>query len=224
MIWRRRCLVLVPVLSFLAAALIMSCGGGSSSSTTTAVNNLTVVGLNVCAGPPPTPTTKPTPTPSPTPKPTPTPKSSLAADDAASQAVPEATKTPKPTPTPICTPIVTSAIVGTGMRDNQVQFNAQGVFALTNTSTKVKYRDVTNNTSTLWQTISPNVTFPGLIIYSGSNGLFTGVTTGCTYFTVSDAGFFQNILVGVGVNPATCPTPPGTPPTTGPPGSPTPTP
>jgi hypothetical protein len=201
----------------------MSCGGGSSSSTTTAVNNLTVVGLNVCAGPPPTPTTKPTPTPSPTPKPTPTPKAAAAADDdSASQALPEATKTPKPTPTPICTPIVTSAIVGTGPRDNQVQFNAQGVFALTNTSTKVKYRDVTNNTSTLWQTISPNATFPGLIIYSGSDGLFTGMTTGCTYFTVSDAGFFQNILVGVGVDPGTCPTPPGSPATTVPAVTPTP--
>ena len=177
------------MLSFLAAALIMSCGGGSSSSTTTAVNTLSVVGLNVCAGPPPTPTTKPTPTPSPTPKPTPTPKAGVIADDG-SEATPEVTKTPTPTPTPICTPIVTSAVVGTGRLDNQVQFNAQGVFALTNTSTKLKYRDVTNSSSTMWSPISPTVSFPGVISYQ-LNGLFVGVTTGCTYFTVSDAGFFR---------------------------------
>jgi hypothetical protein len=224
MIWRRRCLVLVPVLSFLAAALIMSCGGGSSSTTITAVNSLSVVGLNVCAGPPPTPTTRPTPTPSPTPKPTPTPKAGVIGDDA-SEATPEVTKTPTPTPTPICTPIVTSAVVGTGSLDNQVQFNAQGVFALTNTSTKLKYRDVTDKA--MWSSIARSATYPGFIVSQQPNGfpgLFIGVMPGCTYFTVSDAGFFQNILVGVNVDPATCPTPPGSPATTVPAATPTPKP
>jgi len=52
------------------------------------------------------------------------------------------------------------------------------------------------------------VTYPGVITYQG-NGLFIGETAGCTYFTVMDAGFMQNILVGVAVDPSTCQTPPG---------------
>lgn len=193
MIWRRRCLVLVPVLSFLAAALIMSCGGGSSNPTYPTGSASSILAINVCAGPPPTPTASPTPG-----------------------------HTPTPTPTPICTPIVTSGAVcvpntslfcGTNLNGQTVgttvPFNAQGIFGYIDQPKTQKYRDVTNNTSTLWNPVTASVNFPGVISYIG-NGEFVGVTTGCTYFTVSDAGFSQTILVGVNVDPATCPTPPGT--------------
>jgi hypothetical protein len=180
MIWRRRCLVLVPVLSFLAAAFIMSCGGGSSSSTTV-TNFNSIIGLNVCLGPPPTPTPKPTPT---------------------------NPATPTPTPTPICTPIVTSASVGTMVGSNTVQLNAQGVFGTTSHPAKPKYHDVTNNSSTIWNPIAPTMTFPGVISYQG-NGLFVGVSAGCTFFTVSDGGFSQSVVVAVSPAPTPCPTPPG---------------
>src|SRR5260221_12715661 len=156
MIWPRRCLVLVPVLSFLAAALIMSCGGGISGSSPVAESFRSLVGLNVCLGPPPTTTPKPTPTNG---------------------------HTPKATPTPICRPIVTSeTIASTAPGSNQLQLNAQGVFDLQNGSAKEKFNDVTNSSSTLWNPIAPTVNFPGFISYQG-NGLFIGVTPGCTYFT-----------------------------------------
>jgi len=175
MIWRRRCLVLVPVLSFLAAALIMSCGGGGSSTSNPQSNFLSIIGLNVCEGAPPTPTPKPSPG-----------------------------TTPTPTPTPICTPIAMSTTVGTTPPGNTVQFNAQGIFGFTINTKTPKYRDVSNHSSTLWNPIAPTGSFPGVISYQG-NGLFVGVTTGCTYFTVSDAGFSQTVLVGVNTDPSTCP-------------------
>jgi hypothetical protein len=184
MIWRRRCLVLVPVLSFLAAALIMSCGGGSSGSTPVAESFRSLVGLSVCLGPPPTTTPKPTPTNG---------------------------HTPKATPTPIYTPIVTSAIInGIVPGTNQLQLNAQGIFNIQNTSSKAKFNDVTNSSSTLWNPIAPTVNFPGFISYQG-DGLFIGVTPGCTYFTVSDGGFSQSVVVAVQPAPSPCPSPPGSP-------------
>jgi hypothetical protein len=181
MIWRRRCLVLVPVLSFLAAALIMSCGGGSSSSSFPVENSRSIVGLNVCSGAPPSATPTPTPTNG---------------------------HTPTPMPTPICTPIVSSGMVGTTIGNNLIQFQAQGIFGLPNNSKNLKYRDVTNSTTTLWNPVAPSMTFPGVIYYQ-HDGQFVGVTTGCTYFTVSDGGFAQSVIVGVNADPASCPTPPG---------------
>ena len=183
MIWRRRCLVLVPVLSFLAAALIMSCGGGGSSSSTPVGNPSSIIGINVCLGAPPTGTPEPTPTNG---------------------------HTPTPTPTPICTPIVTGSApssITTMPPGNTVQFNAQGIFGFANSPQTEKFRDVTNSASTVWNPIAPTVTYPGVISYL-DNGLFVGVTTGCTYFTVSDAGFSQSIVVGVNVAPGTCASPP----------------
>jgi hypothetical protein len=180
MIWRRRCLVLVPVLSFLAAVLIMSCGGGSSSSSTTQANAKTILALNVCAGTPPLPAPKPTAT---------------------------GSHTPTPTPTPICSPIVSNAMVGTTVGQNTAQFQAQGLFGFKNKIKSQKYLDVTNSSTTLWNPIAPTVTYPGVINYQG-NGLFLGVTTGCTYFTASDAGFSQSVVVGVNTDPLTCQAPP----------------
>jgi hypothetical protein len=189
--------VLVPVLSFLAAALIMSCGGGSSGSAPVAESFRSLVGLNVCLGPPPTTTPKPTPTNG---------------------------HTPKATPTPICTPIVASAIIdGIVPGTNQLQLNAQGIFNIQNTSSKEKFNDVTNSSSTLWNPIAPTVNFPGFISYQG-NGLFIGVIPGCTYFTVSDGGFSQSVSVLVG-NATPTPTPaPGATPTSVTSTDPTPTP
>lgn len=100
-------------------------------------------------------------------------------------------------------------MVGTTAPGNTVQFNAQGIFGYPKQTGLDKFRDVTNNTSTLWNPVPASVMFPGVISYIG-NGEFVGVTSGCTYFTVSDAGFAQTILMGVNVDPATCPTPPGT--------------
>jgi hypothetical protein len=108
----------------------------------------------------------------------------------------------------MCSP-VTSGTVGTTSPDNTVQFNAQGIFGVLNQPKSDKYRDVTNNTSTLWNPVTASVMFPGVITYLG-NGQFVGVTPGCTYFTVSDAGFSQSVSVAVSPIPSPCPTPPGT--------------
>jgi len=182
--WRRRCLVLVPVLSFLAAALMMSCGGSSSSSTAS-TDFASLLGFNVCFGAPPIPTPKPT----------------------ATNGI-----IPTVTPTPICSPIVTMAPdpVGTGAGSNSVQFNAQGIFGFANSPATEKFRDITdnNNVNISWNPAPITTTFPGKIFYVG-DGEFTGQTTGCTYFTVIAAGFMQSVVVGVNVDPSTCPSPPG---------------
>jgi hypothetical protein len=183
MIWRRRCLVLVPVLSFLAMALIMSCGGGGSGSNTTVENPFAIIGLNVCPGTPPVPTPAPSPTKS---------------------------KTPTPTPTPECTPVagLPAATVGTSPGSNTVQFQAQGMFAQDPNSTMPKFHDVTG--AAAWRPIAPNGIFPGVVSYS-SNGLLIGVTPGCTYFSVSDGGFTQIVVIGVNPFTAPCPAPPAIP-------------
>lgn len=62
--WRKRCLVIVPVLGFIMAALLLSCG--SSSTTTTPVPTstpVTLVVLRICSKQPPTGTACPAPTP-----------------------------------------------------------------------------------------------------------------------------------------------------------------
>lgn len=189
MIWRRRCLVLVPVLSFLAAVLIMSCGGGSSSSTPGAAFN-SIIGLNVCLGAPPTGT--PIPTPTPTAGPTKTPRP---------------TPTPKPTPTPMCSPVtIAPSAIGTEPGSNTVQFNAQGIFGLSSTTKNPTFHDITGNA--VWSVAPITTAFPGSIMYQG-NGLIIGLTTGCTYFTVMDGGLLQFVVVGVNTDPSSCPTPPG---------------
>jgi len=180
MIWRRRCLVLVPVLSFLAAALIMSCGGGSSG-TVTPVSFEALIGLNVCEGAPPIPTPKPT----------------------ATNGI-----VPTSTPTPICSPIAVSASVGTALPNNTVQFQAQGIFGFSSDTTNPKYRDVTNGSNTQWNTIPSSVASPGVIVYSPQrDGQFIGVSPGCTYFNVSVGGFSQNVVVGVSPFPSCSPAP-----------------
>ena len=183
MIWRRRCLVLVPVLSFLAAALIMSCGGGSSGSSTP-VSFEALIGLNVCTGTPPIPTPKPT----------------------ATNGI-----VPTSTPTPICSPIAVSTSVGTAAGSNTVQFQAQGIFGFSSDTTNPKYQDVTNGSNTQWNTIPSSVASPGVIVYSPQrDGQLIGVSPGCTYFNVSVGGFSQNVVVGVSPFPSPCPPAPVT--------------
>jgi hypothetical protein len=97
-------------------------------------------------------------------------------------------------------------MVGTKAGSNVIQFQAQGIFGYPNKTKNLKYRDVTDSTSTLWNPVAPSMTYPGVISYQG-DGQFVGVTGGCTYFTVSDAGFAQSVVVGVDTDPASCPTP-----------------
>ena len=110
--------MVVPVLSFVAAALILSCGGGGGGSSEGVGTAFTIEALAICLGSPPAPT----PTPSPT-----------------------KTHTPSPSPTPACSPIF-SATVPTSGPTPTVQFNAQGTFTKPN-SKKVIFFDATNAAS-----------------------------------------------------------------------------
>ncbi|HZO80096.1 MAG TPA: hypothetical protein VFB33_00245 [Candidatus Binataceae bacterium] len=62
--WRKRCLVIVPVVGFVASALLLSCGGGSSNPiplpTATPV---TLVGVRICSKFPSATAACPVPTP-----------------------------------------------------------------------------------------------------------------------------------------------------------------
>jgi hypothetical protein len=105
--------------------------------------------------------------------------------------------------------VTSETIAGTAPGSNQLQLNAQGVFNIQSGSSKDKFIDVTNSSSTLWNPIAPTGDFKGFISYQG-NGLFIGVTPGCTYFTVSDGGFSQSVVVAVEPAPP-CPPAPGSP-------------
>jgi hypothetical protein len=117
----------------------------------------------------------------------------------------------KATPTPICTPIVSRAFIeSTAPGSNTVQFNAQGIFDLQNGSAKEKFNDVTNAANILWNPGQPNADFTGGITASGeTNGEFIGTKEGCAYFVVSLSGFSQDVVIGVGVDPLSCPPAPG---------------
>ena len=120
MLWWRRCLVIVPVLSFVALAMLWSCGGGGSSSTTATPLPIALVSVAICAGAPFTPT----PTPVPTRTVTPTPKSS---------------------PTPICEALSATSVASPG----PFYFRAQGTFARANPN-QATFGDVSNDNSTDW--------------------------------------------------------------------------
>jgi hypothetical protein len=101
--------------------------------------------------------------------------------------------------------MATATSVGTAPGSNTLQFQAQGIFNRNNNLNTAKFHDVTNNDSTVW---NPAGNTAGSISYTGSNGLFIGVTSGCTFFIVSDGGFTQGVVVGVNTDPATCPAAP----------------
>lgn len=107
--------MVVPVLSFVAAALILSCGGGGGGSNGGVAAAFIIEALAICSGSPPAPT----PTPSPT-----------------------KTVTPKATPTPQCTPVQETTVPTSGPTPT-VQFNAQGTFTK-NGSKKMIFFDATN--------------------------------------------------------------------------------
>ena len=186
--WWRRCLVLVPVLSFLAAALMLSCGGSSTSSPVALIYN-GIIAVAICTGSPPVPTPTPTPTDEPTHTPSPTPQCTPVAE------------------APICVPA--NAFCGTVVDgvtvSSTLQFNAQGSFSTKSKTVAQTYHDVTRHGSTRWNTFPTSPDFTGVINYLG-NGEFVGVTSGCTCVTVTDAGLIsQTVEIGVDQDPATCP-------------------
>jgi hypothetical protein len=191
MIWWRRCLVLVPVLSFLVTALLLSCGGGGGGGTTPLEGTpLHIVAVQICAGTPAPTSTPPTPTPTKT-------------------ASPKPTKTPKPSPTPQCTPIPGSPpqTVGTTAPNNAINFNAQGQFIAGNKK-KPSFHDVTNDASTLWFTLNGDLHYAG-------NGQWQGIAAGCDCVSATAGGLQSANTVSVAVGGASgctpCPTPTGTP-------------
>jgi len=175
--------VVVPVLSFEAAALILSCGGGGGGGGSSGGGGtaFTIAALAICLGSPPAPT----PTPSPT-----------------------KTHTPSPSPTPACSPIF-SATVPTSGPTPTVQFNAQGTFTK-NGSKKVIFFDATN--AALWFTGNPSASFTGVAAYNG-NGQWSGVKAGCTCIAVQSGGIeSQTVTLAVATPPASCPVCPQLPP------------
>lgn len=143
MIWARRSIVLVPVLSFLAAATLLSCGGGGGGGTSPTPVPFSLSGVAICLGSPPLLTPTPTPTTPPA---------------------------PTPTPTPACVPVPVSPAlpVGTSSPGNVLQLNAQGTFVAVNKN-KPKYHDVTNNTNTLWLDLNGNLTYGSNGAWVGTN-------------------------------------------------------
>ena len=190
MIWWRRCLVLVPVLSFIATALLLSCGGGGGGTTTATPLPLRIVAVQICPGTPAPTSTPPTPTPTKT-------------------ASPKPTKTPTPTPTPQCTPVPGSPpqSVGITAPNNAINFNAQGEFIKGNNTKKPSFHDVTND-------------LPGWFLSNGTlqyvgNGQFQGIAPGCNCIGVNAGGILSSNTVSVAVGGAIgctpCPTPSATP-------------
>src|SRR2546428_14121903 len=118
----RRCLVLVPVLSFLAAALWLSGGGNSSGAPIPAAIRTSLSSVVICTGSPPAPMPSPTPT---------------------------KKHKPTPTPTPACIPVSATSPVGVG---DTMQLNAQGTFVRSNVKNPKKFifRDITNAASSGW--------------------------------------------------------------------------
>jgi hypothetical protein len=135
MLWRRRSLVIGPVVVFVTAAALLSCGGGGGGSTSATPVPISLNSVVICAGSPPIVTPTPTPT---------TPA------------------TPKPTPTPACMPVPTSPALSVGnvSPGNSLQLNAQGTFAGADKK-NAKFRDVTNSSNTLWFDQTGALTYSG---------------------------------------------------------------
>jgi hypothetical protein len=121
---------------------------------------------------------------------------------------PTPTPTKSPSPTPACTPVaITPALpVALASPGNTLQLNAQGQFAASNPKTP-KFHDVTNDLSTLWFTLSGNVTYAG-------NGVLVGAHAGCDCVTAHAGGVdSQTISVAVATPLAACTPCPQNPPT-----------
>ncbi|MGH7988510.1 MAG: hypothetical protein ACREQX_19795 [Candidatus Binataceae bacterium] len=190
MLWWRRCLVFVPVLSFLAAVMLLSCGGGGTSSTVTQKPS-SLESVAICAGTP-MPAT-PTPSPSPTKRPKASATSAAQNSEAPSPDDGMAfagKKTPTPTPT-LCVPVA-SATVAIG---GTVGLNAQGTFSIVN-KTHQRYRDLT--AGAMWFPTNSDVAYQ-------PNGVVLGVAQGCSCLTATAGGFTsQAVLIAVNTPVAAC--------------------
>ena len=199
MIWVRRSFVLVPIVVFLATALLLSCGGGGGGSTPTGNGNpFSVMSLSICPGF----ITSPTPTPKPTKYTcvTPTPLK----------------ETPQCAPfnTPIAlvldTATATPAGTITATPTNLLQINVQQTLQQ-NGNTKKFYGDVTSNGSLSW-----NVDHPELIALPAGPpfpaGQFVALGQGCVCITAQIGNIVScPVAVAIATLCATpdyfCPTP-----------------
>jgi hypothetical protein len=114
-------------------------------------------------------------------------------------ATPTTPKTPTPTPTPACVPVPVSPAlpVTNASPGNVLQLNAQGTYAGANKKMP-KFRDVTDNSNTLWFDLN------GDLSYSG-NGAWVGLNPGCDCITASVGGIqSQSISVAVATPIAAC--------------------
>ncbi|MGH7931670.1 MAG: hypothetical protein ACREQN_00735 [Candidatus Binataceae bacterium] len=106
-----------------------------------------------------------------------------------------AKKTPTPTPT-ACVAVTSATIAATG---GTAGFNAQGNFKTTNKQ-QIKYRDVTGQAN--WFPTNSALSYQG-------NGLFLGMTDGCSCIGASAGGFLsQSVTITVGpppTIPCSCP-------------------
>lgn len=183
MVWLRRSLVLIPVISFVAAALLLSCGGGGGGGATN-INGLpfSLFSLRVCPGP--------------TASPTPTPRKTKGCN-------------PTNTATPECTPLPTfSGVPFTAIPMNSpIQFSAQGTYARNPSSKKKLFLDRSGDLSLVWG-IQP----PGILTLVNP-GEFVGVANGCVCLDAQIAPFVScpvAVQVGSGT-PCVCATPTTTP-------------
>lgn len=183
MTWVRRCVILGPVVSFVAAGLLLSCGGGSSNTTSSGFP-LSLMSIAICQGPPATltPTAKPTHT-------------------------KYATKTPTATATPSCSPIFSTS-VSTPPGPNSVLFNVQGEFSQTATSKK-HFNDLSGSCSLVWNVqpagpLTPN-THQCVIPTTVDAAEFLGTGVGCACVTAQIGSLITNtVTVAVGQDDSAC--------------------
>jgi hypothetical protein len=184
MVWLRRSLVLIPVISFVAAALLLSCGGGGGS-TSSNVSGLPIslFSLRVCAGP--------------TASPTPTPQKTKGCN-------PTDTATPECTPLPTNTAGIPFTVVP---MNTPFQLSAQGTYSKNPNGKKKFYLDRSGDLSLVWG-IQP----PGILTLVNP-GEFIGVANGCVCLDAQIAPFVScpiAVQVGSGA-PCVCATPTTTP-------------
>jgi hypothetical protein len=97
--------------------------------------------------------------------------------------------------------------VATASPGNVINFNAQGTFMLGNNQKDVTYHDISDASSTNWNSFPQSVSFPGKVS-SGGDGEYVGITAGCTCIAVTAGGLSsQSVLVAVAVPLASCLTP-----------------
>jgi hypothetical protein len=113
---------------------------------------------------------------------------------------PTPTPSPNPssTPTPICSPVGATAIA----TPTTLFFNAQGSFAKSKNSGRRRFRDLTNDQSTVWF-------ISGDLTPTGANGIYSVPSAdGCGSISARDGGLFsKTVEVTIGSPATPCPTP-----------------